>query len=90
MALQNKFSEDLDQLYQESLSHIFKAGTIARDIAVKVFFWILHMRESLTSTVLLAAISNAQNSTLQLTQLMAICANLIVLDKDCNVIRFAH
>lgn len=90
MALQNKLPEDLDQLYQESLSHIFKAGTIARDIAVKVFSWILHMREPLTPSALLAAISNAQNPTLQLTQLMAICANLVVLDKDCNVIRFAH
>jgi ankyrin repeat protein len=48
------------------------------------------MREPLTPSALLAAISNAQNSTLQLRQLMAICANLVVLDKDCNVIRFAH
>ncbi len=48
------------------------------------------MREPLTPSALLAAISNGQNSTLQLTQLMAICANLVVVDRNCNVIRFAH
>lgn len=48
------------------------------------------MREPLTPSALLAAISDAQNSTLQLTQLNVICANLVVVDKDCNVMRFAH
>ena len=48
------------------------------------------MRETLTPSALLAVISNTQSSTLQLTQLMAICANLVVVDKECNVIRFAH
>ncbi len=43
IALQITLPEDLDQLYQESLSYIFEAGTIARDTAVKVFSWILHM-----------------------------------------------
>ena len=90
IALQNKLPEDLDQLYQESLSHIFKAGTIARDIAVKTLSWILHMREPLTPSAFLTAISNAQNSTLQLSQLIAICANLVVVDENCNIIRFAH
>lgn len=90
IALQNKLPEDLDQLYQESLNYIFQAGTIARDTAVKVFFWILHMKEPLTPSALLAAISNAQSPILQLTQLMAICANLVVVNKECNVIRFAH
>lgn len=48
------------------------------------------MREPLTPSAFLAAISNAPNPTLQLTQLMAICANFVVVDKHCNVIRFAH
>lgn len=48
------------------------------------------MREPLTPSALLAAIFNAQNSTLQLSQLMTICANLIIVNKNCNVIRFAH
>ncbi|MCJ1463344.1 hypothetical protein MMC07_001951 [Pseudocyphellaria aurata] len=89
-ALQNKLPENLYQLYQESLSHTFNNGTVARDTAVKVFSWILYMREPLTPSALLAAVSDGQNSTLQLSQLMAVCANLVVLDKDCNAIRFAH
>lgn len=90
MALENKLPEDLDQLYQESLSHIFKTGMTARGAAVRIFSWILHMREPLTPSALLAAVSSGQKSTMQLSELIALCANLVVLDKSCNVIRFAH
>ena len=90
IALENHLPEDLDQLYQESLSHIFKSGMTARDAAVRIFSWILHMREPLTPSALLTAVSNGQKSTMQLSELMALCANLVVLDKNCHVIRFAH
>ena len=89
-ALQSNLPEDLDQLYQESLSHIFKTGTTARDTAIKAFSWILHMREPLTPSALLAAVSNTRNSPMQLSDLLVLCANLVALDKSCNVIRFAH
>ena len=90
MVLQNKLPEDLDQLYQEALTHIFQHGTFSREIASKAFCWILHVREPLTPPALLAALSTPDNSTLQLTQIMAICANLVVLDVNSNVVRFAH
>ena len=90
ITLENNLPEDLDQLYQESLSHIFKSGMTARDAAVRIFSWILHMREPLTPSALLAAISNGQKSTIKLSDLMALCANLVVLDRPCNVMRFAH
>ena len=90
IALENNLPEDLDQLYQESLSHIFKTGMTARDAAVRIFSWMLHMREPLTPSAFLAAVSNGQKSTMQLSELMALCANLVVLDKNCNVIRFSH
>ena len=89
-ALQSNLPEDLDQLYQESLSHIFKAGNTARDTAIKTFSWILHMREPLTPSALLDAVSKARNLPMQVSDLMVLCANLVVLDKNCNVIRFAH
>ncbi|KUI59751.1 Ankyrin repeat and KH domain-containing protein mask [Cytospora mali] len=90
-ALENKLPEDLDQLYTDALSHIFKSGTITRDIAIKVFSWILYMRELLTPSALLSAVAIPNSSTiLQLPQLVSICANLVVLDTKCNVIRFSH
>ena len=90
IALENNLPEDLDQLYQESLSHIFKTGMTARDAAVRIFSWMLHIREPLTPSALLSAVSNGQRSTMQLSEMMALCANLVVLDKYCNVVRFAH
>ncbi|KAL8790515.1 MAG: hypothetical protein Q9195_006346 [Heterodermia aff. obscurata] len=90
IALENNLPEDLDQLYQESLSHIFGTGKTARDAAVKILSWILHMREPLTPSALLTAVSNGQKSIMQLPELMALCASLVVLDKNRNILRFAH
>ena len=90
VALQKNLPEDLDQLYQESLNHIFETGATARETAVRIISWILHMREPLTPSALLAAVSNGQNSALPLSESMALCANLVVLDEKCNVIHFAH
>ena len=48
------------------------------------------MREPLTPSALLTVVSNAQNSAMRFSDLMPLCANLIVLDKNRNVVRFAH
>ena len=90
IALECNLPEYLDQLYEQSLSNIFNTGMTARDAAIRVFSWMLHTREPLTSSALLAAVSNGQKSTMELSELMALCGNLVVLDKYCNVIRFAH
>lgn len=89
-ALENKLPEDVDQLYSGALNHVFKTGDMARDIAVTVFSWILHMQEHLTPSAILDAIAAVDNTTtLQLPQFLSICANLVVLDTKCNVLRFA-
>lgn len=89
-ALEIKLPEDPDQLYSGALNHVFKTGDMARDIAVTVFSWILHMQEPLTPSAFLDAIAAVDNTTtLQLPQLLSICANLVVLDTKCNVLRFA-
>ncbi|KAL6713705.1 hypothetical protein ACLMJK_009170 [Lecanora helva] len=81
---------DLDQIYQRSLSHIYETGIVARDVGVRALFWILHMREPLTPSALLIAVAESYDSRMQLSQLLALYANLVVLDKNSNVIRFAH
>ncbi|KUI70485.1 Ankyrin repeat and KH domain-containing protein mask [Cytospora mali] len=89
--LENKLPGDLDQLYTDALSHMFKSGTITRDIAIKVLSWILYMQEPLTPSAFLSAVATPNSSNiLQLPQLVSICANLVVLDTKCNVIRFSH
>lgn len=73
------------------LSRIFRTGATGRDLAVKIFSWVLYMREPLTPPALLAALAVGNGSaTLTTSQLMNMCANMVVLDTACNVIRFAH
>lgn len=48
------------------------------------------MREPLTPLALIAAVTDGNNSTLQLTHFLGICANMVMLDTNCNVLRFAH
>lgn len=63
---------------------------MARDISIKVFSWILYMREPLTPSALLSALAIVDNSTtLQLSRVLSICENLVVLDTKCNVLRVA-
>ena len=90
ITLENNLPEDLNQLYQKPLNHIFKSGMTARDAAVRIFSWILHTREPLTPSALLSAVSIGQKSTIQMSDLMALCANFVILNRPCNVMRFAH
>ncbi|KAJ0299460.1 hypothetical protein Brms1b_013115 [Colletotrichum noveboracense] len=89
-ALLDKLPQHLDLLYQECLEYIFNAGEKARDIAVKVLSCVLYIREPLRPKALLTALAAGQDSALELTQVMAICANLITLDTECNAMRLAH
>ncbi|KAF9871054.1 hypothetical protein CkaCkLH20_11471 [Colletotrichum karsti] len=89
-ALKNKVPQDIDQLYKESLNHIDLMGDTGQGIAVKVISWLLYMREPLTPAALLATLAEANHPTPELTQVIAICANLVVLDTTCNIMRFIH
>ncbi|KZL66376.1 ankyrin repeat domain-containing protein [Colletotrichum tofieldiae] len=89
-ALQDKLPQDINLLYQESLNHIFNAGEMARNIAVRVLSCILYMKEPSTPGALLTALAAGKNSALELSQVLAMCADLVVLDTKCNVIRVAH
>lgn len=89
-ALRDRLPESIDQLYQSSLDCISRAGNKARDLAMKVLSWVLHMREPLTPPVLLAALESGQDPALDAAQLMNIWYNLVLLDTQCNVVRFSH
>ncbi|KAF4899121.1 Ankyrin-1 [Colletotrichum fructicola] len=89
-ALRTKLPESIDQLYQSSLDRISRAGNEVRGLAMKALSWVLHMRKPLTPPALLAALESGQDPTLDAAQLMNICHNLVVLDTQCNVMRFSH
>ncbi|KAF9871950.1 hypothetical protein CkaCkLH20_10582 [Colletotrichum karsti] len=88
--LKDKLPHGINALYQESLNHMLNSGEVARDIAVRVLSCILYMRDPLTPGALLAALAAGKHSTLVLPQVLAICANFVVLDSNCNVLRVAH
>lgn len=86
--LKDNLPDDLDQIYKRTINRIFLSGTTARSIAVKAISWILYMQEPMTPPALLAALATASDSALQVTQVLDVCSNLIVLDTKCNVIAF--
>ncbi|RFU24961.1 hypothetical protein B7463_g11382, partial [Scytalidium lignicola] len=91
-ALKRNTVPGIDQIYEETLSRILQSGVVARDVAIKVFSWMLYMKEPLTPPALLTALttSTKSSSALQLPELLDLCCNLVLLDTECNVVRFAH
>lgn len=57
---------------------------------MKTLSWVLYMREPLTPRALLATLESGHDSTVDATQLMSTCHDLVILDSHCNVVRFSH
>ncbi|KAK8876902.1 ankyrin 1 [Apiospora arundinis] len=89
--LQGGLPETLEELYQQTLDYILQKGERSCEIAVRAFSWILYTKETLVSTALMAALSATDGATtLSLAQVIADCANLIVLDTKRDIICFMH
>ncbi|KAL8789942.1 MAG: hypothetical protein Q9195_006603 [Heterodermia aff. obscurata] len=83
----------LEQLYTGTFEMISNPYTSAYMIAKQAFAWLLCTQEALSPAALLAAISGShqdRRKELDLSSLLNICANLIILDSKLNVMRFAH
>lgn len=93
-ATMRRLSEDsLNQIYVDTFNRIFEVEGFARSIAMQAFSWLLSMQEALTPTAFLAAISSMDADyqiELNISDLIGICFNMIVLDSKLNVLRFAH
>ncbi|MCJ1395393.1 hypothetical protein MMC18_008277 [Xylographa bjoerkii] len=66
-----------------------------KDIGVRAIKWLLCALRPLSTNELLAAISvdsegRCEQSALSVNGLLGVCCNLVVVDQDSNVIRFAH
>jgi hypothetical protein len=90
-ALSKLSTSTLSELYHQAFDGIMGSGATSRDLAIRCFSWLLCMKEPLSPTAFLAAIT-AGLERLQSTvdRLLDICRGFVYLDSKSNVIRFAH
>ena len=83
----------LNELYKEDFTQMTQAGQHTRDYATQVFSILLSAQEALSPEALIKAtarIISPDGETMTLVKMIDICFNLIVLDSELNVLRFAH
>ncbi|KAJ9191765.1 hypothetical protein DTO166G4_698 [Paecilomyces variotii] len=85
-------SATIDYLYTDILEKLRQADLIAYETAVKAFSWLLCMQEPLSCAAIIEAVSTgvSEKHGLDLSELLAICSNLIVVDSQLDTLRFAH
>lgn len=86
-------STTLDDMYSESLDRLMDAGSASRDIIIRLFSWLLYAAEPLRPEVLLSIIAydpSEGKATITMSAVVHMCAGLVIIDKHCNVVRFAH
>lgn len=83
---------EIDILYSEILGHLKQTDFSAYETATRAFSWLLCMREPLSSVAFIDAVFNETPGRhgLNLAELLSICSNLIVYDKQLDTLRFAH
>ena len=83
----------LNELYEEDWTQISESGQHARSSAIQVFSMLLCAQEALSPEALIQALAkknSQQGETMNLAKMMDICLNLVVLDSELNMLRFAH
>ena len=83
----------LDQLYEEAFDRIPKSGQYAQSYAIQVFSMLLCAQEALSPEALLQAVAktNSQHGEIMtVDKMIDICLDLVVVDSELNVLRFAH
>jgi Ankyrin repeats (3 copies) len=83
----------LNDLYEEEFTRMSKSGQHSQSYAMQVFSMLLCTQEALSPEAVIQAIaekSSEQRETLTLARIIDICFNLVVLDSELNVLRFAH
>ena len=92
-AMRQLSAETLDDLYSEHYEKIKSAGITARTIAINAFALLLCLREPLTPSAFLTAVTSAevkQRQELRVPDLLRICLNLVMVDSQTNTLRFIH
>ncbi|KAH6669479.1 hypothetical protein B0J14DRAFT_431832, partial [Halenospora varia] len=88
-----KLPRDLKQSYDAIYSRIISAGSTSRAVAEKAMKWILCAQRRLNMEELIAAVStdlHGHHITLTAIDLLNMCCNLLIIDEEAKIFRFAH
>ena len=83
----------LDELYEEAFDQILKSGQFAQSYATQAFSMLLCAQEALSPEALLQVMAKTalqHGEIMTLDKMIDICLDLVVLDSELNVLRFAH
>ncbi|KAF7509247.1 hypothetical protein GJ744_008141 [Endocarpon pusillum] len=89
-----KLPSTLSELYDEIYEQIEKTETKGRTVAVMTLKWLLCAQRLLSATELIAAITSPENETQSSSEsdsvIIELCRNLVTMDSELGVLRFAH
>ena len=83
----------LNELYEEDFAQLSQTGQHSRGYATQVFSMLLCTQEALSPETLIQALAKTisqQEEEMNTSKMIDICSNLVVLDSELNVLRFAH
>lgn len=83
----------LNEIYEEDFNRLSKSGKHTRSFAMQVCSILLCAQEVLSPEALIQATANTfsqQEETVTLAKMIDVCFNLVVVDSELNVLRFAH
>ena len=83
----------LNELYQEAFEQIPRSGQFAQNCATQVFSMLLCAQEALSPEALLQVMAQTvtqHGEKMTLDKMIDICLDLVVLDSELNILRFAH
>lgn len=92
-AMRTLSKHTLNELYEEAFNQMPKSGQLAQNYATQVFSMLLCAQETLSPEALVHAIAKTcsqYKEKLTLDKMIDIYLNLIVLDSELNILRFAH
>ena len=83
----------LNELYEEDFAKMSQTGQHSQGYATQVFSMLLCTQEALSPEALIQALGKTisqQEEEMNVSKMIDICSNLVVLDSELNVLRFAH
>lgn len=88
-------SKNLEDLYAAAFEKITESGPGAYTTAMQVFSWLLCLQEPLSPTAFMTVLTmadpdNSKEPPPTLSEVLDVCFNLVTLDSELNVLRFAH
>lgn len=88
-------SKNLEDLYAVAFEKITESGPGAYTKAMQVFSWLPCLQEPLSPTAFMTVLTmadpdNSKEPPPTLSEVLDVCFNLVTLDSELNVLRFAH